>query len=390
MKLLLYSEFFAPIPGGVQSIVMELAAGLATWSSRHPGESSIDVTVVTRTIETTPKDHLFPFLLVRRPGFRRLLSLISDADVVHLAGPAMLPLVMSLLLRKTLVIEHHGFHSACPTGLLFYEPEQAPCPGYFMARQYGKCIKCQKSADGIIKSAGKVIVTKIRRALSNRALINIMPTEWLGTILKLKHMQTIHHGISDDSQDRSGTPSPIVFAYHGRLVSTKGVKVLIEAAQKLGEQKRKFRLKIIGDGDEFATLRLMSANLGSEIDFRGHVPTEELDDALADVGTIVMPSLGGEVFGLVAAENMLRRKLLIVSDLGPLQEVVGDTGLSFRTGDSGDLAECMLKVLDQPLLPASLGAAAHARVKQLFDQESMIRRHIRVYREASSIERTRA
>jgi glycosyltransferase involved in cell wall biosynthesis len=390
MKVLLYSEYFMPIPGGVQSIVLELALGLAAWSSRNPGEVPIDVTVVTRTIETTSQDDALPFPLVRRPGFLGLIRLLRDADVVHLAGPAIVPLALCLMLRKTLIVEHHGFQVSCPTGLLFYEPEQAPCPGYFMARQYGKCVKCQKGSDGVVKSAGKVIITKIRRSFSNRAFINIMPTEWLGTILKLNRMQTIHHGISDGCQDKLGIPSPIVFAYHGRLVSTKGVKVLIEAAQKLREQGRKFRLKIIGDGDAFATLQLMSANLGSEIDFRGHVPTEELDDALADVGTIVMPSLGGEVFGLVAAENMLRGKLLIVSDLGPLQEVVGDTGLSFRAGDSGDLAECMLKVLDQPLLPASLGAAAHARVKRLFDQESMIQKHIRVYREAISIERTRA
>jgi glycosyltransferase involved in cell wall biosynthesis len=391
MRVLLYSKYFMPIPGGVQSIVLELALGLAAWSSLNPGEVPINVTVVTPTIETTPEDDALPFPLVRRPGFLGLIRLLRDADVVHLAGPAMVPLALSLILRKTLIVEHHGFQVSCPTGLLFYEPEQVPCPGYFMARQYRKCMKCQKGSDGIIKSAAKVVITKIRRSLSNRAFINIMPTDWLGTILKLKRMQTIHHGVSDGGQNTSGAPSsPVVFAYHGRLVSTKGVRVLIEAAQKLSELGRKFHLKIIGDGDEFTTLQRLGANLGSKIEFLGHVPNEKLDDALEDVGTIVMPSLGGEVFGLVAAENMLRRKLLIVSDLGPLQEVVGDTGLNFHTGDSDDLAECMQKVLDKPLLPASLGAAAQARVKRLFDRESMIQKHILVYREAISLERTRS
>ena len=87
MKILLYSEYFMPIPGGVQSIVLELAAGLAEWSSQHPGETPIDVTVVTRTTETTTEDATLPFRLIRRPKFWHLVRLLKKVDVVHLAGP---------------------------------------------------------------------------------------------------------------------------------------------------------------------------------------------------------------------------------------------------------------------------------------------------------------
>lgn len=390
MKLLIYSEFFLPVPGGTQSIVLNLANGLAEWSSRNSTIDPIEITVVTRTLDIAPEDTSFPFRLVRGPVFWELVQLVRQANVVHLAGPAMLPLLLSLLLRKPTIIEHHGFQAACPTGLLFYQPDRAPCPGYFMARQYGKCIKCQKSTDTYIKGVGKILLTKFRRFLGSRASMNIMPTQWLGTVLKLKRMQTIHHGISDGTEEISDKPDVGVFAYHGRLVSTKGVNVLIEAAQKLWERGYQFRLKIIGDGDESAPLRSMSAHLGGEVEFLGHVPEEEMEKTLSDVSTIVMPSLGGEVFGLVAAENMLRGKLLIVSDLGPLREVVGDTGLYFRAGDSEDLARCMREVIEDASLPPRLGPVAHARVSQVFDRDSMILRHIRVYQEVISLERTRA
>jgi glycosyltransferase involved in cell wall biosynthesis len=102
-----------------------------------------------------------------------------------------------------------------------------------------------------------------------------------------------------------------------------------------------------------------------------------------------MPSLGGEVFGLVASENMLRSKLLIASDLGALQEVIGETGLTFPAGNSTALAQRMQQVIAQPGLPETLGARARARALRLFGQESMIQRHIQVYREAISIGRTR-
>ena len=104
------------------------------------------------------------------------------------------------------------------------------------------------------------------------------------------------------------------------MVSTKGVSLLIEAAEQLQKQGCQFRLKIIGDGPEFARLKSSAAQLGDRVEFLGHVPAAQLDDALSDAATIVMPSLSGEVFGLVASENMLRGKLLIVSDLGSLRK----------------------------------------------------------------------
>ena len=41
MKILIYTEYFFPIPGGVQTIVFELARGLAEWGMRHPGGETL-------------------------------------------------------------------------------------------------------------------------------------------------------------------------------------------------------------------------------------------------------------------------------------------------------------------------------------------------------------
>jgi glycosyltransferase involved in cell wall biosynthesis len=362
--------------------VFELAAGLAEWQSSHADCGPAEVTVVTRTREASPQDDSLPFRLVRCPRIWALIKLLRDADVVHLAGPAMLPLALSLMLRKPVIVEHHGFQVACPNGLLFYEPEQALCPGHFMAGNYGKCLKCNSVNVGSTKSFSMLVLTGLRRCLSARADMNIMPTEWLGKVLKLRRMKTVHHGMLSSAGSSFANPSPATFAYHGRLVSTKGVSLLIEAAERLEKQGCEFRLKIIGDGPEFARLKSLAAPLGSRVEFLGHLPAAELDDALSDVATIIMPSLSGEVFGLVASENMLRGKLLIVSDLGSLREVVGDTGLVFRNGDAEDLASCMRKVLERPALSASLGSAARARANTVFDRDTMIQDHLGVYQEA--------
>ena len=383
MKVLIYTEYFLPVPGGVQTIVLELARGLAAWKPKDPGDDSVEVTVVTRTKERMEEDERLAFRLVRAPGLGRLIQLIREADVVHLAGPAMLPLVSSLVLRKPVVVEHHGFQVACPNGLLFYEPSQTPCPGYFMARHYGKCIECNRREIGRVKSYYSLLLTHVRRWLANRAAINITPTAWLGSVLKLKQMRTVHHGISSTSSVPSKKPSTAIFSYQGRLVTTKGIDILLEAVEQLHNENYEFKLKIIGDGAQQPTLKARAlAALSSRVEFMGHLPDEKLEEALSDVATVVMPSLGGEVFGLVAAENMLRGKLLVVSDIGALKEVVGDTGLVFPTGNAGGLAACMRQVLESPAIASSLGAEARRRAMQAFDRDSMILGHIALYGEA--------
>jgi hypothetical protein len=78
MKSLLYSELFAPIPGGVQPIVLELApGGLARWSSRHPVETPIDATVMTRPTEAAPGDASLPAEIYFVGRNRRLMYEIS-------------------------------------------------------------------------------------------------------------------------------------------------------------------------------------------------------------------------------------------------------------------------------------------------------------------------
>ena len=89
--------------------------------------------------------------MVRQPSLRELTRLIRAADVVHLAGPAFLPLLAALLLRKPVVVEHHGFQTICPNGQLFYEPTQQPCPGHFMAGRHGECIRCN-ARNGLLRS----------------------------------------------------------------------------------------------------------------------------------------------------------------------------------------------------------------------------------------------
>jgi len=311
---------------------------------------------------------------------------VRKADVLHLAGPVLLPIVLGLIFRKPVVVEHHGFQAICPNGQLFHEPTQTHCPGHFMAGTHMKCIECNVRS-GWFQTLKLWVLTFPRHGLCRWVAVNVAPTEWLARLLQLKHTTVIYHGLpSEHASELSPVPSHVLtFAYVGRLVSTKGVQTLLIATKLLRTEGFSLKIKIIGDGPERKRLEKAAADLGLNdvTEFMGHVSADRFEEEISNAATIVMPSLAGEVFGMVAAENMARGKLVICSDIGAIGEVVGDAGLSFPPGDASALAGCMRSVLESPELARRLGRKAHTRAAE-FDAASMLRRHLDVYRDLAA------
>jgi glycogen synthase len=381
MKLLLYTHSFAPNVGGQETIVMLQARGLAQ-SSLAPPLPQIELTLATPTPRDGMNDATLPFRVVRQPSRMTLFQLIREADIVHLAGPTLLPIFLALLLRKPTVVEHHGFQTVCPNGQLLYEPDQSTCPGHFMARRYRACLRCN-AAQGSLRSLRTALLTFVRRWICQQVSVNILPTAWLATVLQLNRMEPIVHGLPplEATPTRDNVPSVPTFVFLGRLVSTKGVRILLKAAQHMKSSAFDFRVKIIGQGPEREVLERMARELEIEdvVEFLGYVPTDLLERDLVDATAVIIPSLAGEVFGMVAAQSMQHGRVVIVSDIGALSEVVGDGGLKTAPGDALALANCMQRVSANPRLRDDLGHKASERIANYFSADQMVREHLRVY-----------
>jgi glycosyltransferase involved in cell wall biosynthesis len=387
MKLLIYSHFFAPSVGGVETLVLSLARGLA--GLRTPSDDTeFEITLATQTPAGKFEDELLPFRVVRQPNLIQVWDLIRASDVVHVAGPALAPMILGLLARRPVVVEHHGFQTICPNGQLLIEPAGTPCPGHFMAGHHGECRRCN-AGQGWIVSRKLWLLTFVRRFLCRRVSSNITPTAWLGGLVQLPRVAAVPHGLefvaSPVGYPASASQPPVI-AFQGRLVTTKGVGILFEAARTLLAQNRAFELLVIGDGPERATLERLSrdAPLAGHVRFTGRLLGAELDAAFRHASVVVVPSLGGEVFGLVVAESMLRGLPVITSDLGAFVEVLGEGGLTFRTGDAEALAQELRRILDDPALAARLAGVARQRAIDFCDFRRMLESHARVYRQAHS------
>ena len=386
MKLLLYSHFFAPNVGGTETIVLSLARGLAELRARS-GLPEFQIILVTQTPAEDFDDRPLPFQVIRQPSLAQLWRLTRSSNVIHVAGPALSPLLFGLIMRKPVIIEHHGFQTICPTGQLFMERTGAPCPGHFMAGHHVECIRC-RTDNNWLASWRLWSLTFVRRFLCSRVAANVAPTEWLNGLLHLPNTVSIPHGLGAiaSSPELRHLTEPPTIVFQGRLVSTKGVRVLLEAAGILRSSNRSFELVVIGDGPERPALEELAQTmqLSTCVRFTGCLGTADLETNFAKASIIVVPSLGGEVFGLVVAENMSRGLSIVASDLGAFTEVLGDAGLTFRVGDARDLAHQLERLLDDSELRLSLGVRAGQRVSQCYPLNRMIDAHARLYRQIAT------
>lgn len=388
MKILIYSHFFAPSIGGVEIAVESLAGGLSGLGTAEDAHE-FEITLVTETPAAKCSDSALPFGVLRQPGIFQLWRLIRKSDLVHAAGPALAPLLLTWLARKPLVIEHHGYQAICPNGLLVHQPDRDICPGHFQAGRYLECWRCQRGEVSVVRSFASLLLTFPRLWLSRKVAVNLAISHHVVERHALPRASVLYYGIEDPFQGESVPlaiaehPGKLCFAYVGRFVPEKGITVLLQAATILKRLGLQFEVRLIGDGPQGPELQALikQNDLAACVRITGYLTGVCLAETLRDVRVVVMPSLWEETAGLAAMEQMMRGRLVIASKIGGLAEVVENTGLTFPAGNTEALAEAMKSVLRDPAIIETLGRKARDRARLLFLRARMVEEHARVYRE---------
>jgi glycosyltransferase involved in cell wall biosynthesis len=318
--------------------------------------------------------------VIRQPNLSKLFRTIVHADLIHLAGPCIGPLVICALLRKPVVIEHHGYQACCPNGLLLHEVDSAVCDGRFLKGQYDDCLRCRASRLGVFASLRNLFLTAARRKLCSMAAANVAVSRHVQSRLQLRNTHVIYHGIPV-TRPASPSEGPLCFGYIGRMVTEKGLPVLISAAKQLQDEGREFRVIMIGDGPERSRLENMCdlAGLRAKVTFTGWLTAERLEEAARDIGVGIIPSVCEETAGLAAIEQMMRGRAVLASDIGGLREIVDGAGMRFAPGDAEQLAGCMRHLIQHPALARQLGERARHRAEARFHEDRMIHEHRAVY-----------
>jgi glycosyltransferase involved in cell wall biosynthesis len=155
---------------------------------------------------------------------------------------------------------------------------------------------------------------------------------------------------------------PLVIGFCGKFIAIKGVGDLVMAAARL-PRDRNWELWLIGDGPLRPAIEALITEHGLADRTRmfGFRNTDKLPELFAQIDIMVMPSRR-EPRGLVAIEALAAGAAVVVSSAtglwGPGDVIDhGRTGMVFPTGDTGALADVLLRLLEDPALRDRLSTA---------------------------------
>lgn len=160
------------------------------------------------------------------------------------------------------------------------------------------------------------------------------------------------------------------FLFVGRLEAIKGLETLI----KVWEQVPDYDLLVAGTGTHGEQLRALAAS-NPRIKFLGALPQRELGNLYYHALACLVPSLTYETFGIIIIEAFARKTPVIVRDLGPLPEVVHESGggLVFRTDD--ELLDSIRRIAQTPGLRTDHGERGYQAFLKYWSREA----HLELY-----------
>lgn len=308
------SHAFAPAVGGIETMSESLAGQFAAVGH--------EVVVVTQTAaEADPEARAYRVL--RRPGPLALWRLVRSADAVLQVNVSLRTLWPSLATRKPTVV-------AIATWIARTDGSRGWQDRLKLAAL--RRVEVTAVSDAVARSL---------RAAGVRATV-------------------VHNSYrADVFRPRPEVAVAGDLVCVARLVSDKGVDLVLDALAGLVAGGARRTLSVVGEGPERPALQARVARLGlaEQVRFVGRVQGEELAELLAAHRTMVVPSRWAEPFGIVALEGLASGCALVVSSAGGLLEAAGPTAHGFANGDVDDLAAAILAA-ESPSLPGAESARA--------------------------------
>lgn len=182
----------------------------------------------------------------------------------------------------------------------------------------------------------------------------------------------------DELRRRLGVPAGPVAIYTGRLVSYKGLPLLMRVWSALSEQMPGATLLLVGEGgnDMHACeteLRHFVAQhgLAGRVRFTG--PVDRVEDWLRAADVFVFPT-ENEAFGLALVEAMACGLAVVTTAVGGIADFVeaGRNAFVVHPADPYELHCALERALADRDRAAELGAAARAIAEQMFSEEAVV------------------
>jgi glycosyltransferase involved in cell wall biosynthesis len=164
-------------------------------------------------------------------------------------------------------------------------------------------------------------------------------------------------GLEDDA---------LVFAFSGKFIEKKRPTDFVRAIHLAAQRSSRIQGLMVGDGPLRGGCEEFARNHNVAVSFVGFLNQSQIASAYTACDALVLPSDGGETWGLVVNEAMACGRPAIVSDkvgCGPDLIVKEKTGSIFPVGNVEALASQIVQIADDPTRPAEMGAHASRMIE---------------------------
>ena len=394
LRFLHLTTFYPPYSFGGDAIyVRRLAHALAdaghevdvvycrdAYDLLHPGPPEIDFPShpgVNRIELRTPGRWLSPVLtqLTGTPALkqRRLNEIIRAKryDVIHFHNVSLLGLTAldcgTAQPNAVKLYTAHEYWLVCPTHMLWKLGERA-C-------ERPQCFRCQIAA----RRPPQLWRTRrfIDRATAHVDLF-LAPSRFAADMHAARgfprSMEVLPYFTDDNDADWQ-TPAPRpheppYFLFVGRLEPPKGVHTLIDAWSHVDHAD----LLIVGTGSQEAELR-RRASSNPRVRFLGPMSQEQLGPLYFHAIALIVPTLAYETFGIVLIEAFSRRTPVIARHLGPLPEIVRESGGGLVFRDRRELLDAIGRIASSRELCTELGDNGHRALQSSWTPQAHLKRY---------------
>lgn len=169
--------------------------------------------------------------------------------------------------------------------------------------------------------------------------------------------------------------------YLGRIVPEKGLNYLIDAYNKIKTDKKLVIAGSASDTDEFFEVIKEKSKNNKNIIFTGFVQGKELDELYSNAYVYCLPSdLEGMPLSLL--EAMSYKNCCLTSDIKECSEVIEDKGITFKKGDTNDLAKELQKLCNNKKIVVKYKNNAQEFVLNKYNWDTVVKDTLKLYKDS--------
>lgn len=379
LKLLIFSPFYPPHIGGLESHADEFnkhlakqGASISVFTPRLPADAAEEETVHgnVRVIRFPAWEPIYNYPVPRfwLPKFWRLLKKASSPrpDILisrtRFFSTSLLALLLSKIKHIPLVHIEHGsdhatFNSPIKTSVGKWYDHTF---GWLVLRYADALIANSAASASFVKKISGRGCAIIYRGIEGDDICNIAPNK--------------------DLLDKK--PGRVGIGFVGRLIDGKGVANLLAALSHIPRQK--FIVACIGDGPERKKLErdTKKYNLEEEVLFFGHRKHPEAIALMKACDIIANPSYT-EGLPTSVIEAALCEKAIIATNVGGTPEIISGNGDGFfiPAGNIEALREKIEYLINHPDIRAQFGRNAFLVVRNTFNWDTSTQKYLELFQE---------